>query len=344
MQTRPITDVEEHPFARFVRILGKGPTLSRPLTLEETVEAARMILNGQVEPVQLGAYLCLLRMHGETPEEVAGFVKAARETLAVPAGAPAVDLDWPCYAGKRRRSPWFLLSALLLVENGIKVFMHGLDGHTPGRLYTGTVLTALGLPPADSLETAARVLENRGFAYLSLERISAPMHAIMGLKPILGLRSPLHTMARKLNPFSAPAQIIGVAHPPYRDLHQGAAHLLGQPRMAVLKGEGGEAERRPEKVTEVFRVEGDALFTEEWPALFAHAAQVAEGDLDPARLAALWWGESEDPVATAVVTGTAAVALKLLGRADTPAEADALARELWTGRRRGGLPGAGGAG
>ena len=48
----------------------------------------------------------------------------------------AVDLDWSSYAGKRKHLPWFILSALLLAENGIRVFMHGSDGHTAGRIYT----------------------------------------------------------------------------------------------------------------------------------------------------------------------------------------------------------------
>ena len=47
----------EHPFAQFVRIIGKGPKLSRPLTEDEMLEAARMILAGDVEPLQLGAFL-----------------------------------------------------------------------------------------------------------------------------------------------------------------------------------------------------------------------------------------------------------------------------------------------
>lgn len=339
MPTRHSTPApEEHPFAQYIRILGKGPTLSRNLTLEETLDAARLIMSDRVEPVQLGAFLCLVRIQTETPEEVAGFVQAARETLAVPAGAPAVDLDWPCYAGKKRRLPWFLLSALLLAQNGVRVFLHGLDGHTAGRLYTGAVLTALGLPPADTLEQAARQLDDANIAFLPLDRLCPRMHEIMALKPLLGLRSPLHTMARKLNPFSAPAQIIGVAHPPYRDLHQQAARLLGQPRAAVLKGEGGEAERRPEKPCEVFRVENDQMFTETWAPLLSGPAQTAEDTLEVGRLAALWRGGIADPVAEAAVAGTAAIALKLIGRAADQAQAETLAQDMWRSRRRDRLP------
>ena len=76
-----------HPFARFIQILGRGKTLSRSLTMEEAQEAMAMILAGEVLPEQLGAFLMLLRVKEESPEEIAGFVLAAR--AAWPSLAPA---------------------------------------------------------------------------------------------------------------------------------------------------------------------------------------------------------------------------------------------------------------
>ena len=60
----------EHAFAPFVRILGKGKTGTRSLTLSEAEEAFGMILSGQAEPVQVGAFLKLLRVKEETGEEL----------------------------------------------------------------------------------------------------------------------------------------------------------------------------------------------------------------------------------------------------------------------------------
>lgn len=325
----------EHPFAQYVRILGKGPTLSRSLTLEETEAAVGMILRGEVEPIQLGAFLCLVRVKTETPEELAGFTRACRNALALPADRPAVDLDWPTYAGKSRRLPWFLLAALLLVRHGVTVFMHGTDGHTAGRLFTGEALAALGISPADSLEDAAERLRRDRFAYLPLARLSPAMQGIIGLKTVLGLRNPMHTVARMLNPFDAPCQIMGVAHPPYRDAHQKAAALLGQPRLAVFKGEGGEAERRPEKPCEVLSVTGGALDGTVWAPMAGTAAVRHDTVLDLDRFRAVWTGDARDEEGEAVVIATTAVALVLLGRATGQEEAEALARHLWNTRQSG---------
>ena len=73
---------EEHPFAQYVRIIGRGPNLSRPLTEDEMYAAANMILDGDVENLQLGAFLCILRVRTEVPEEGLGFVRAVRDALA----------------------------------------------------------------------------------------------------------------------------------------------------------------------------------------------------------------------------------------------------------------------
>ena len=70
----------EHPFAEYIRILGKGKKGSRPLTQEEAYQSMKMIMAGEVLPVQLGAFLMLMRVKEETPEELAGFVLAARES------------------------------------------------------------------------------------------------------------------------------------------------------------------------------------------------------------------------------------------------------------------------
>lgn len=323
----------EHPFAQYVRILGKGPNLSRSLTLDETRTAVTMVLKGEVEPVQLGAFLCLMRVKTETPEEVAGFALAVRDSLTIPANFPAVDVDWPSYAGKSRHLPVFLLAALLLAQNGCRVAMHGTEGHTAGRLYSRDALARLGITAAASLTDAARDLAKRNFAYVPMEVLNPRLLDIMGLKPLLGLRSPLHTVARNINPFKAQASLMSVFHPNYRVVHRDAARLMGMTDLACFKGEGGEVERRPEKPCVVEGLRNGAAFEEEWAPTMA-AGTGRDLDMDAGRLVQLWRGEAEDAHAEATIIGTAAIALRTARRAGSIPEAEALARRLWAQRRR----------
>jgi len=324
--------MKEHPFAQFVRILGKGPRLSRPLTQDEARAAAAMVLAGEVTPEQLGAFFCLLRVKTETPEELAGFAQAIRDALPAFPAMPPVDLDWSSYAGKARRAPLFILAALLLAEQGLTIAMHGAEGHTGGRLFTQDALRALGIAPAADLAQGARDLAQHRFAYLPMGLFHPRLDELMRLKWLLGLRSPLHSVIRHLNPFDAPNSLISVFHPNYRAVHRQAAQLLGQKNLACFKGDGGEIERRVEKPCLVEGLADGIPFDEEWPAL--HEASPAESDLDPAFLAALWRGDAEDAVAEAIVTGTAAIALKLCGRAQTIEQAQQIANDAWTARQR----------
>ncbi len=322
---------QEHPFAQYVRILGKGRHGSRALSADEAYEAFRMIMADEVEPIQLGAFLMLMRVKEESPEEVASAVRAIRQSLKVPADRPQVDLDWSSYAGKKRQLPWYLLAALLLADNGVRIFMHGASGHTAGRIYTKDVLPALGVPAATSIEEAARLLERNNFAYLDLEQLQPKLHRIIEMRPLLGLRSPVHTISRMLNPFDAPYMMQGIFHPGYRDIHQEAGKLLGQPHMVVIKGEGGEIERNPDIPCLLRLVNDGQLSEEEWPPLF-EKRHIRQDTLDVGHLRRVWSGAADDEYGVGSIIGTIAVALYLMGRAKDRAEAETMATGMWHSR------------
>ena len=324
---------QEHPFAQYIRILGKGQKGSRGLTAEEAYEVFRMIMADEVEPIQLGALLMLMRYKEETPEEVAAAVRAIRDTLKFDTQGTQVDLDWSSYAGKKRQLPWYILATLLMADNGIRIFMHGASGHTEGRMYTKDVLPVLGISPAKSLSEAAQQLEASNFAYIDLEHLSPKLHEIIELRPLLGLRSPVHTIARMLNPFNAEYMMQGIFHPGYHPTHQIAGQLLEQPHMAVIKGDGGEIERNPDMAMSIQSVHNGELVDEEWPPMYAKR-HVKPDELNAAQLAEVWEGSREDEYAEGAVVGTVAVTLYMMGRAKTREEAEAQAQTMWDGRNR----------
>ena len=326
---------EPHPFSRFVAILARGKTKMRPLTLEESDEAMSMILAGDALPEQIGAFLMLLRLKEETPEEIAGFTLGTRRHFDLPSSQPQVDIDWSSYAGKRIQLPWFILSALALAGAGYRVFMHGTDGHTAGRVYTQETLERLGIPIARSFGDAADHLRRSNFAYAPLEVLSPGLRKLIDLRPVFGLRSPVHSFSRMLNPFDAPMMMQGIFHRGFMDVHAGAAILLNQPHMAVFRGEGGEIERRPNKPTVVWTTHGNAPPNEEtWPALLDSPHQPADTEMEIGALEKMWRGELSDEYGVASITGTMAIALKTMGKAPSQAAAQSMAREIWDARNR----------
>jgi anthranilate phosphoribosyltransferase len=331
----------DHPFAEVLRIVGKGPGRGRALNRAEAREAFAMVLDGRAAEIQVGAFLLLLRYRGETPEELAGFVEALRAHEGWPApvaGGAAGSrpaLDWPSYAtGRSRGAPWFLLSALLLAGAGIRVLMHGIQ---PPSNPCGpeAVCLRLGLPVAHSADEAADRLERCRFAYLPLRAMSPAADRLMGLRPLLGLRTAVNSLLKLANPLGAPAVLQGVFHPPYLALHAEAAALLGQPRSAVFKGGRGEAERNPLKACLVRTQDGPGWTDDEWPALVGAGRGERPEPASPDHLLAVWRGEAEDPVGAATVVGTAAVALAAARPDLSRDEAVRIARKLWADR---GLP------
>ena len=101
-------------------------------------------------------------------------------------------------------------------------------------------------PAADLDQAASRIRQDR-FAYLPLRAMAPAMDALLEMRRLFGLRSPVNTAARLLNPADAPFGVDGVFHPPYIDVHLGVAERMGRQRLLVLKGGGGEAERVPLK-------------------------------------------------------------------------------------------------
>lgn len=325
----------EHAFAPFVRILGKGKNGTRDMTAQEAYDAMRMILQGEVEDVQLGAFLMLMRVKEETPEELLGFVKAARSIISPPSPLH-VDLDWSSYAGKRRHFPWFLFSILLLAQRGIKVFMHGAAGHTADRIYTEEVLSFLGMPVVRDWDAAAKTLDERGFCYFPLENLCPRLQRMIELRQVLGLRSPVHTQARLLNPANAPFVIQGIFHPGYRPVHQLAAQALGYTNVAVIKGEAGETERNPDSECLVQSVVEGNIRDEVWPAMFPQR-HLKEPALALERWVDVWRGKVDHPYGEASTVGTLAIALQLIKKAGTRADAESLAWAWWKARDKNAL-------
>jgi len=320
----------EHPFAPYIRILGKGKNGSRGFTQQEAYDAMTMILRDEVAAEQLGAFLMLLRVKEETPEEVAGFVRAIRDFIHSSSRSYA-DLDWSSYAGKRRHSPWYVLSALLLAANGIKVCMHGAEGHTAGRMYTSEVLEPLGIKTCTTLNQAYQQIEQDNFCYMPLQTISQRLKDIIELRPLLGLRSPIHTVGRMINPLNAPCSIQAIFHPGYQSVHQQAAQLMGETNIAVFKGEAGEVERNPDTDCTISYVFDQQMSEETWPAMFSRR-HVKEEAISSDRLTAVWRGEESDEYAEAAIISTAAIALRLLGKASSADEATQQATEMWIQR------------
>lgn len=320
----------------FVRTLARGPGRSRNLTEEEAYEAMTLILKGDAPPEAIGAIMMLMRFRGENASEMTGFIRATNDALPAWMKRLNTALDWPSYAaGRTRGLPFFLLSGLLLAENNIRIFMHGFNSHhMQRRSSTETALEALGLPTCSNEDEVRSCLDEHNFAYMPLREMCPAHFELINLRDVLGLRSPVNTLLRGLNPTSATASIIGVFHPPYVPLQLETANKMNNGSAIIFKGGGGEAERTPLKPVKMAYARDGEMEELTFPPLIDKTEFDSKPeDPDPEKLQALWDGKLSDEKAEATIIGTAAAALFILNMAATSQEADQMARTMWQRRR-----------
>jgi len=321
-------------FTQYVKILGRGKKGARSLTVEEAEHAMSLILSGYVEPEQSGAFWMLIRIREETVEETVGFTKATRLFLAEKDALNIkVDLDWPAYAGKRNELPWFLLAALALANNGIKIIMHGHAFTGEERIYVDEAITGLGLPICHSRLEITQHLHQTGFAYIPLENIDPVLGQMMDLKYVLGLRSPVNTVVRMMNPFRASHSVHGVFHRGYDTLHVSACEQLNDPSVLVFRGGNGEAEVNPERDVTLLKWQNGVTSQINWPKAEKEHKRLKH-NLDLSRLSDHWRGEQIDQFGEQAVRQTLASVAGLIYGIVGHEECLILADKIWLNRNK----------
>ena len=155
------------------------------------------------------------------------------------------------------------------------------------------------------------------------------LQRMIDLRNILGLRSPIHSLTRILNPLGARCGLQSIFHPGYQAVHREASQLLGD-NAIVIKGEGGEIEINPDATSHLYGTANGENWDEEWPALSAQR-HVKPQSLEPDHLAAFWRGNLEDAYGQLAVISTMALALRALGRSREAAFDEA--KRCWEARK-----------
>jgi anthranilate phosphoribosyltransferase len=228
-----------------IRTVGRGERGRKPLSFEQAYQVMDAYLNGDCDDDQMAMLLMLIRVQNETQQEIAGFVKAFQSRMP----NVGADIDWPCYAGKRGTAgqPWHLIAARILADNGKKVLLHGYDEKSSGREHAEHYLEPLKIEVARNAEHAADLLARHNIAYLPLGNFAPQAEKMIAWKARYGLRTPINTVVRALNPGGGDIGVRGSFHPGFQQLHAEIEHEIGKSAHAVIsfKGVSGESEYNP---------------------------------------------------------------------------------------------------
>lgn len=324
-------------FSEYIKLTGRGEKGRRALTQTEAYDALSSYLNGEAELLQLAVLLMLQRVRCETPEEAAGYIQALRDKIDPHWKSLETDLDWPCFAGKKRQPPWLMLAAKVLAEQGKRIVLHGYNAIDAVKYQVETACPGLDINIAYTPSEAKQYLDEFNICYLPLESYCPELLPLLNLREQVGLRTPLNTVARSLNPTQAPFALHGVFHKSYERLHAQAALLTDETNMIAFKGEGGESEINPRVSTDICGVQtidGMRTFIEqEWPT-YLNEVSGAHTDVSAGYLQKVWQGDIKDVYGDAAVTSTIAVVLKQFEPEKSQAECLTLAAQYWQARKR----------
>jgi anthranilate phosphoribosyltransferase len=223
--------------AAAIELVSGGGTLPAPLA-EAAMEE---LMDGSASPVQVAALLAMMRVRGETPEELAAFARVMRaRAIRVDAPDDAVDL---CGTGADHLRTFNIstLASFVVAGAGASVAKHGNRAITSSS-GSADLVEALGIPLDPGPEAVARSIREIGFGFMFAPAYHPALKHAMPIRREL----PMRTVFNLLGPLSSPAgvrrQLLGVAEPGLVALIAGALTRMGTVRAIVVHGADGSDE------------------------------------------------------------------------------------------------------
>ncbi len=232
--------------SHYIKEIGRGARGARPLAREQAADLFGQVLDGSVTDLEIGAFCLAMRIKGETPEEMAGFLDATHARLArFPAGTkPLIVL--PSYNGARKLPVLTPLLALLLAREGLPVLVHGAATEST-RVLASSVLAAMGI---DALN-AVRPIAPGEVAFAPTELLHAGLKRLLDVRRVVGLRNPGHSVVKLMQPADGPNVVVAsYTHPEYATSMAETFELM-QTTALLSRGLEGEVVSDPRRTAQI---------------------------------------------------------------------------------------------
>ena len=234
--------------SHYLKEIGRGARGAKPLDRAAAADLFGQVLDGAVTDLEVGAFCLAMRIKGETPEELAGFLDAtSTRTTRVPSppgSQPLVVL--PSYNGARRMPVLTPLLALLVARAGLPVLVHGTATES-GRIHASKVLSALGIQALPAITSIADGV----VAFAPTALLCPGLERLLDVRRVIGLRNPAHSVVKLLDPAAGPAVIVAsYTHAAYAESMAATFALTGATAL-LSRGMEGEVVVDPRRTAEV---------------------------------------------------------------------------------------------
>ncbi len=222
--------------AHYLKEIGRGKDGARALNRERAADLFGQVLDGAVTDLEVGAFCLAMRIKGETPEEMAGFLDATHQRLQHVSATASPLLVLPSYNGARKLPGLTALLALLLAREGLPVLIHGTATES-SRVFTSSVLAELGIAPLPAI----RDIANGEVVFAPTALLSPGLQRLLEVRRAVGLRNSAHSVVKLMNPSAGKSLVVGsYTHPEYALSMAATVELMGTDAM-LLRGTEGES-------------------------------------------------------------------------------------------------------
>lgn len=206
----------------------------RNLTLEETKEAAEIILGGNATDVQTACFLTALRMKGETVDEIVGCASVLGEKAMKI--HPKVDSYVDIVGTGGDGSNSFNISttsAFVIAAAGLPVAKHG-NRAISSRSGAGDMLEALGLNLNHTPAEVEKQIEEVGIGFMFAPVFNPSMKYVGPARSQMGIRTVFNILGPLANPSGAPLNMIGVYSPEMTETIANVILQLGKVKRGMV--------------------------------------------------------------------------------------------------------------
>jgi anthranilate phosphoribosyltransferase len=174
----------------------------------EAEEAFDIIMSGKATPAQIGGFLMILRLRGESLEEIAGAATVMR-AKAKKVSAPPGAMDIVGTGGDGRGTLNISTAAALLVAGlGVPIAKHGNRAQS-SKAGASDSLAALGVNINADVPVIERCIREAGFGYMNAPNHHAAMRHVMPARIELGTRTVFNILGPLTNPAGVKRQLTG---------------------------------------------------------------------------------------------------------------------------------------
>src|SRR3954471_9157677 len=249
-----------------------------PLSAADAEAAFDIVMQGQATAVQVASLLSALRATGESPQVVAGVVRALRTAMVSLSADDPDSLVDTCGTGGGAVATFNISTAAAIVAAGagVRIAKHGNRSFTT-RCGSADVLEALGVPIEVPVPIMEAALREAGIVFMFAPLMHPAMRHVGPVRRELGIPTVMNIVGPLANPARAGRQVVGVADAKRVPLIAGALRTLGTVHALVVHGEPGMDEVSPLGPTHVVEIRDGVM--REWtidPARYGIATGIAD--------------------------------------------------------------------